>query len=289
MRQSPFKGYATLVYIGAFQGSRDWGDLVALLVFAIVGWVMKQLKWPRPPLILGFVLGGLIERYLFISTARYGYDWLTRPFVVLVLAFAAFIVLRPLYTHLKQTMRRVTSQGAGPVRFAQSDLMYVALIALVGWMTVQAWGWAAGARQGPLFVGIASLILLLLGLLGQVGNRSFVRQGTAEDDPLDIHMDSTVDFGDLTPGQIAGRGAIFFGYLVAFMASAAVVGFILTIPLFVALFLAVEKGESWKVYVGHSVLIVALVIAVFDQALRLPWPPTLLGIWLPALSILPGV
>ena len=33
---------------------------------------MKQFKWPRPPLVLGFVLGEIIERYMFISIERYG-------------------------------------------------------------------------------------------------------------------------------------------------------------------------------------------------------------------------
>ncbi|CAN0554228.1 unnamed protein product, partial [Laminaria digitata] len=65
-----------ITYIGAFQGSRQWGDIYALLLFGVVGWIMKRLRWPRPPLILGFVLGGLVERYMFISVERYGADWL---------------------------------------------------------------------------------------------------------------------------------------------------------------------------------------------------------------------
>ena len=58
-----------ITFVGAFQGARDWGDLYALLFFGIVGWTMKRLRWPRPPVILGFVLGHLIENYMFISTA----------------------------------------------------------------------------------------------------------------------------------------------------------------------------------------------------------------------------
>ena len=46
-----------IVYIGAFEASRSWGDLFALLLFGVLGWVMKQFKWPRPPLVLGLVLG----------------------------------------------------------------------------------------------------------------------------------------------------------------------------------------------------------------------------------------
>ncbi|MGH6886625.1 MAG: tripartite tricarboxylate transporter permease, partial [Geminicoccales bacterium] len=68
-----------VIYVGAFQGSRSWGDLYVLLIFGVIGWVMKRFGWPRPPLILGFVLGGIFERYLFISVERYGLEWLERP------------------------------------------------------------------------------------------------------------------------------------------------------------------------------------------------------------------
>ena len=47
----------SIVYIGAFEASRSWGDLFALLLFGVFGWLMKQFKWPRPPLVLGLVLG----------------------------------------------------------------------------------------------------------------------------------------------------------------------------------------------------------------------------------------
>ena len=64
-----------VVFVGAFQGSRQWGDIWALLGFGLLGFIMKRLRWPRPPLVLGFVLGGLVERYMFISVERYGAQW----------------------------------------------------------------------------------------------------------------------------------------------------------------------------------------------------------------------
>ena len=39
------------------------------MFFGIVGWIMKRLGWPRPPMVLGLVIGGIFERYLFISTS----------------------------------------------------------------------------------------------------------------------------------------------------------------------------------------------------------------------------
>ena len=61
-------------FVGAYQGSVSYGDLVLLVAFGIVGWMMKRYGWARAPLILGFVLGKLIEKYLFISMGRYQFD-----------------------------------------------------------------------------------------------------------------------------------------------------------------------------------------------------------------------
>ena len=56
-----------LVFVAAFEGSHDWGDLFSLLFFGVIGWIMKRLGWPRPPMVLGLVVGAIFERYLFIS------------------------------------------------------------------------------------------------------------------------------------------------------------------------------------------------------------------------------
>ena len=37
-----------IIYIGAFQGSRNWGDLWTLLLFGLFGWAMKQLNRHSP-------------------------------------------------------------------------------------------------------------------------------------------------------------------------------------------------------------------------------------------------
>ena len=73
-----------LIYIGAFEGKREWGDLYSLLFFGVLGWSLKHFKWPRPPLVLGFILGEILERYMFISIQRYGTTWMLRPIVVVL-------------------------------------------------------------------------------------------------------------------------------------------------------------------------------------------------------------
>src|SRR5262249_40315903 len=90
-----------ITYIGASEGSRSWGHLFSLLAFGVLGWTMKQLRWPPPPLILGLVLGDTVERNLFISVERYDLQWLGRPIVASLLAPALLAPLLPLLQDLR--------------------------------------------------------------------------------------------------------------------------------------------------------------------------------------------
>jgi TctA family transporter len=74
-----------MVVLAAFQSTRHWGDLIALAAFGLLGWLMKRHRMARPPLLIGFILSPLVERYLYISNLRYGVDWLARPGVIVIL------------------------------------------------------------------------------------------------------------------------------------------------------------------------------------------------------------
>lgn len=73
-----------VLLLGAYQTTRSWGDLIAFFVIGIVGFIMKELNWPRAPLLIGFVLAVSVERYLWISVSRYGFSWLKEPSVILI-------------------------------------------------------------------------------------------------------------------------------------------------------------------------------------------------------------
>src|SRR5581483_7898557 len=83
-----------LVYLGAYTASNSLADLITMLCFGVFGSLMMLFNWPRPPLVLGVVLGDIFERNLFISTTRYGLDWLARPGVI---AFMILIALGLVY------------------------------------------------------------------------------------------------------------------------------------------------------------------------------------------------
>jgi len=83
------------VFIGSFTANNSLNDLIVTLVFGLVGYFMVLYGWPRPPLILGLILGKIAENYLWISTAAYGGRWLLFPSVVMLIVITIFIVAYP--------------------------------------------------------------------------------------------------------------------------------------------------------------------------------------------------
>lgn len=93
-----------LVYIGAFAEKNAMMDLLTMLFFGLIGLIMVQLDWPRPPLVLGLVLGRLAETNLFISTSRYGMDWVSsRPIVAVLIVLSLLSIFFPL---IQRVLRR---------------------------------------------------------------------------------------------------------------------------------------------------------------------------------------
>ena len=74
-----------IMFLGAFMARRHVADILCFLFFGLLGWTMKRQGWPRPPLIIGFVLGSTVEKYLYISILTYGWSWLWRPWVIVLL------------------------------------------------------------------------------------------------------------------------------------------------------------------------------------------------------------
>ncbi len=286
-----------VMYVGAFQANRNWGDLYVLILFGIIGWAMKQLKWPRPPLILGFILGDIIERYMFISIQRYEWAWLAKPMVVVLFAMSALALLKPFYEDVKAS-GGVGSllKGFGKPTFWPRDLFYVFFLGLVGVMLWEAWEWNFSAKLVPMIVGSLALLFAGLSLIFQIFRRPELQQRVEDGDDASkkmnqarIHMDLTSDLSKLTRAQVMFRAGSFLGWLLFLMLFMYLIGLIPTIPLFVIAYMYFENREPWKIMIPMAIGLMAFVWLVFDWALTIPWPPTLLGELVPALKWFPSI
>jgi TctA family transporter len=277
----------TVIFIGAFQGSRQWGDFYTLISFGLLGWTMKRFSWPRPPLILGVVLGGIVERYLFISTMRYDWDWLTRPIVMVAFALAIVGILRPFAREVRQAggpgalMRSFTTP-----RFDRGVGFYLFFLALLAAMYWEATTWENWeARIVPSIVGMFAIGVTLVSMIYHVSGGQGGGQTQATP-----HMDIKSDFEGIATGVIARRAGIFLAWLVGFLVSVSLIGVLPSVLAFVILYMRLEGRERWTLVLPTAFTITIFAYILFDRMLTMVWPRTLMGDWLPGLkAVIPSL
>lgn len=285
-----------IVFVGAFQGSRAWGDIWALLIFGFLGWAMKRLRWPRPPLILGFVLGGLVERYMFISVERYGAEWLTNPVVMVMFAITIYGILSPIIRNFLQRRRATAGlpQQKSVIGFQREALnpdtyfaFFILAVFIVTLMVSSQWEFGAKlvpqviAWAGVIFVGWHILTVLFIAPLpiDEVSKGSASVPGPAGSE---AHFDIQADYGDLTTKEIFSRAAVYFGMCIGFFALASVIGLLPSMFFFLVIYLRFFGQESWVVTMIVSAGTWIFSYFLFHFVLIIPWPQSLVGDWYPA-------
>lgn len=88
LTQIPFQRLApfmiVLICFAAFQATRSLADLVALLGLGVLGVLMKRFGWPRPALLIGYVLAPQAETYFYQALQFNGWSFVTRPGVIAI-------------------------------------------------------------------------------------------------------------------------------------------------------------------------------------------------------------
>ncbi len=279
----------SIIFIGAFQATRQWGDIFALLGFGLLGWVMKRADWPRPPLLLGLVLGGLLERYMFISFQRYGADWLSRPIVIGVLLITAYSILKPFITDLIKRRRKKDMRYV--IRFKPNSIdttfwfnlaiIIFFLIAIVG-----SWQWDFGAKLVPQVIGWLGLFLVSWQLAATLWLR------TESLDPAMTHgnsgsniknSDTPSELDHLSNSEIRRRTTGYFSWCLLTLTTALLIGLLPAILIFLISYLRIESKESWKMTLAVGLGSWSVSYLLFHQLLRVPWPASFIGDLLPGL------
>lgn len=92
-----------LVYLGGFTVANRSQDLMLVIIFGLLGWVMVKFDWPRPPMLLGLVLAPIAESNLRVSTQVYGtYGWLQQPGVIVIFILMVASVAYPMWQDYRQ-------------------------------------------------------------------------------------------------------------------------------------------------------------------------------------------
>ncbi|MFL9900689.1 tripartite tricarboxylate transporter permease [Paraburkholderia fungorum] len=324
-----------IIFLGAFNASQSWGDLCSMVLFGFVGWVMKRLNWPRPPLILGLVLGSIFERYYFISSEIYGVKLFTRPIVIGVLLAALWVVLGPTFKGLRRAVKQGRLGSGLHFRIKRLDhhsLFTIGLIVVVVAAIWTASDWAFGAKLMPMTAACAALFFSCLVLINQVSahdaptcefmpttavpataaamqahvqplprrpaveprhdlalNRMTAATSVAVPGPLETLDDDRFGAPTLPMSTVRARGFRFFLAIGGALGLAYLIGLLPALFLMMLLLAHFEFGERWRNALLLSVAMTVALWLVFDLIFATPWPPSLLGDFVPALRGLGGL
>ncbi len=179
--------------LGAFQVTRHMGDLFALLVLGLVGWAMKHTGWPRAPLLIGFVLAAPMERYFWLTTARYEYAWLLRPGVIVI----GLVLISPFVWNVLRARRKRTELASEPAAVPLPAFPAwrpgLGTIVSVGFVLMFAYAWwvslsfQTSARLLPLAVAIPGVLFGVVQIVEEVRGRSVpVGEDDEDSGPSDI-------------------------------------------------------------------------------------------------------
>lgn len=81
-----------LIYIGTYTFKGVFLDLTMLLPIAVLSLLLRRFGYPLPPLILGFILGGLAEYYLWHSLDAFGATFFLSPISLGLIFFTILLV-----------------------------------------------------------------------------------------------------------------------------------------------------------------------------------------------------
>lgn len=262
-----------LIYIGAFAENNEFGDVIVTLIFGILGWVMVELDWSRPPLLLGLVLGKLAERSLFLAVDNYGMSWLTFPSILalfaIILVGTFYPVVKRWWRNRRVRMEQITTpemELAGEHRAASSSAWAATFsflaAALFAWALWQSTDWGLRARLFPWVIGVVGLPLAVIGLALDI-RRLIIQRKPPE------RLAVSVAEGDKASRAV--RTAKITGWILGYFVAIGLLGFSLAVPLMTLFYLKAAK-ERWLVTLVLTVSAWSLYYGLFEYALHVPFP-----------------
>jgi len=264
-------GVMVVLLMGAWVATSSMGDWWVCLVMGVIGYAMKQGGWPRPPLILALVLGTLIENnYQLTMQLHEGFSWMyQKPIVVgieitivVTLLFAARGMTRP-----KQA-RQVATDDSGPAKWIMSVGLSAVLLAAFIWAFVVAQGFASEATaEFPVAVLLLAIPMTTLVLVQELRACFLSISGVGGVGPA---FSISIENWDLK------ASLTFFGYLLAVIGMAYVVGHLVALPVFVFAYARRWGRFSWGASLAYAAACFFLIRILYVEIMSLHLYPSLL-------------
>lgn len=120
-----------IIFFAALQATRSLEDLILLIVIGAIGTLFKYFDWPRPALLIGFVLAGTVETYYYQAVQFYSWEMLQRPGVIILIILMVISVLVSTVFKKKDDTQKEGEEKV-PYSFFSGELFFLIGIMIFG-------------------------------------------------------------------------------------------------------------------------------------------------------------
>jgi len=274
-----------LIFLGGFATKNSLGDVILVLLFGALGWLMVKFDWQRPPLLLGLVLGGIAENNLFIASRIYGFGWLLHPGVLVIALITVVGMAYPaLRSHLKrsreaeiESARAAPSVKILPVPVAgriAASLFALFVAAAFTYVVYEArFGFGAWEPRSALFPWVIGLPAWLLAIY------IFVRECLRSTKEVKVEEHGLEQRPQIEPALARQRTLSICGWIVGFFLAIWLLGFPAASAVATFLYLRLSAGERWPVSLALTAASWLFFFGLFDYGLQMPFPAGALFDW----------
>ena len=251
-----------LIFFAAFQATRDWGDLIALMLFGTLGVYMKRFGWPRPALLIGFVLADKVEGGVYHTITVYGLSFLQRPIVLVLIALTLFSIFAA--AKYKPNQPKLEHNGVhGPENKVPQFIFLMLLITFAVTLFLDALSYQFLTSFYPQFVAVGGLVFML----------PLVYLSLTKKEPSTVFQDEERgDFGQDVESKSAEH---YLFWLLGMLIGSAIFGFVIGSAGFIYIFVRV-KAQLSHLYCAICAGAFFTFLALLSHFLTLFYPEGLL-------------
>jgi TctA family transporter len=301
-----------IMTIAAFQASFRIQDLVVMLGFGGLGYFMKTFGWPRPPIVISVILGGIVEKYYGIASKTFGmisldsskpigidFGLFSRIPVLLIILIALGTAGYTLWmqrnvgrTQEAQFQQNTTGEsivGKGtaiPKPSLKERLTFTPSGAFIGLMAIafgyslySSYSWTEEAAKLPRIITTTGLILVAIYVA-----RHLLFPSTSKRRILDIGRTVTDD----STLVLLIRTFKALGTTVGLIFAIWLIGFQIALPTYVFLFLRIFGRVRWWIALLWSAFFLVLIYGFFDLIIHIAWIDPALENVIPIADVLKG-
>lgn len=266
-------GVLLFVFMGAWLTTADIGDWITLMTFGLLGYLMKLGDWPRPPVVLAFILGSMMESSFLLSwKIHMGLGWADRPIVLAIFALIVLALVASVHRGRRNRHNQLKTASASEAKATNSIATFkgnrmvslivgAVMLGVFALALISTLGWPALVAAFPLIAILPGIILSILALKADARPWPNWR----------------IIWADVLANFEMVRALQLLGYCLAMMLVAIVLGQKVALVGLVVIYLRRWGAFSWPVAAGYGAVAWLILVGFFDRVVHVFWMQPLIA------------